>query len=339
MIRKARKVTGARFVEISEVDKAACDLATINAVRLAKRADEPTEIFDFNPEAIKAIGATEEEAGMLRKMFGWLFRKKETKSEIEVKPETITDLRKQFLDELAKGAAGMAITEEQATELIALLKSEKGDKVEKKGARFSAETKGVFAGVRKSMETAGGYFGKAAAAYPDDENMSNGMAHHMSACMKMDSALADSHITTDLDDKDPSDAVKPAKAEEVTNLVKAALAPLEKQLETLSGQLKELTTKNADLDKENAVLKGKLEVIGNQPVKPKAIIGTGFMQVNKGDAALNLHRQATGADGEVIDVKKIDKNDPQAYQKALTAVYANPESMRSLKVPMDQNVA
>ena len=78
MIRKARKITDARFVEISAVDKPACDLATINAVRLAKRAEEAAaDLFDFNPAAIEALGATPEEAGMLRKMFGWLFRKKE----------------------------------------------------------------------------------------------------------------------------------------------------------------------------------------------------------------------------------------------------------------------
>jgi hypothetical protein len=233
----------------------------------------------------------------------------------------------------------MPIDEKMIEQLVSELRkgATTDPKVEKKGAKFSAETKGHMSGIRKSMETAGGYFGKAAAAYPDDENVSNGMAHHMAACMKMDSVLEGFGEASE-DGKTPSDADSPAKAAQATELVKAATAVLEKQLAAKDTEIKALTEKNVALDKENAVLKGKLEVLGNQPTRPRAIIGGGFLHVDKGAGAESIHREASNGGAETDLTIKADDSADVKFRKALAKSYAQPSTLRSpdFKVPGDQ---
>lgn len=72
MKKKVRFLTDISFSEISGVDKPANDLATVQAIQVAKRADTP----ELNETLLEEMEATPEEIGILRKAFSWLFQKK-----------------------------------------------------------------------------------------------------------------------------------------------------------------------------------------------------------------------------------------------------------------------
>jgi hypothetical protein len=72
-IIRAGRIDDAEGVEISVVDRPSNGKSKIKSVSIAKRAAE----MELNPEALKAIGATPEEAGFLKRLFG-LFSKKST---------------------------------------------------------------------------------------------------------------------------------------------------------------------------------------------------------------------------------------------------------------------
>lgn len=75
--KRVGQISDAIGLEISLVDRPANSLATINHVEIAKR--ESGASMELNAEALKQIGATAEEAGVLRKFFGWIFKAKDSK--------------------------------------------------------------------------------------------------------------------------------------------------------------------------------------------------------------------------------------------------------------------
>src|ERR1043166_7011750 len=77
MKQKIRMLDEVHLSEISFVDHPACEKATLGAVTaipIAKRSESVNE-FDFNDEALRAADIKPEEAGALRKVFNFLFKK------------------------------------------------------------------------------------------------------------------------------------------------------------------------------------------------------------------------------------------------------------------------
>lgn len=221
-----------------------------------------------------------------------------------------------------------ATAEEIAKSILDQTKTE----MEKRGAKMSAANKESLGKCMKSMQAAGDYFGKAATAHPDDENISNGVAHHttaMSHLSKLASGIGDTG--GDSDDKKPGDAASPAKAAEIDDLKKSLTTEFTKQIEGVKTELEkklgEATEKAHKLEIENVRLTTQLETLGSLPIKPKAFVG---VPVDKGAHAAAIANAATG-NAEAPKIEDIKPGDPAGFNKALASVRANPQPMRALK--------
>lgn len=225
----------------------------------------------------------------------------------------------------------MPITKENIADLVEQLRGHPGasNPISKAGAKMSKANKEMLGKVRKSAGVASDYFGKAADAHPDDENISNGMAHHaamMSTLDKLDAGLSDAELQGSTTGKQPSDAEKTVEA---TDIIKAALAPLQTQLGEMQKSLEALGTDNKKLIDENAALRGQVEKLGKQPIIPKARLGGNLRPVERGSSAEAIAAAARGGDGnETIKMEDIKRDDPDAFTKALSVVRANPRSVR-----------
>jgi hypothetical protein len=100
-IIRAGRIDDAEGVEISVVDRPSNGKSKIKSVSIAKRAAE----MELNPEALKAMGATAEDIGPLRKLFGFLFSKKATDQIADPKDAVIVSLKAKFDLDIAKTAS------------------------------------------------------------------------------------------------------------------------------------------------------------------------------------------------------------------------------------------
>ena len=231
--------------------------------------------------------------------------------------------------------------------------------VEKKGAKMSGENRSHFQNCQKAMETAAGYFGKAAETHADDSNLSTGMTHfsaglyHMS---KIDIGAAGAGEGEPVGGKEgalaptAADAANPSKVapsagavpsaddirKELEKQVGGLKADFEKQIEAIKAEaaakdaeIKELTKKAHDLEIENARMEERAKVNGARPTQPRAFLST----INRGDGTTRL-AAAAGAGGNTPTAEdlKIDPNDnsvtPQGvgtnFRKALTVARQHP---------------
>jgi len=339
----AGKITDARFSEVSFVDHPANSKSTINQVELAKREAAKPVLDELIAQAPPA------ERGIIRGFFEKLFGLRErtpgasiatdkavaadpVKQEIQ---QILADVTAEDIDEWRKGETDMALSAEALELVKQAVAGLKDGKVEKK---LSMASKGHFDNMKKCMDKADGCFGKG--DYEDGTTHFNAGMNHMA---KMDATMADAVEFGEADDKSPGDADSPAKASQLKDLVKAAVgeatANFSKQMESLRGDLKAATEKSAELEKENIYLKGQVDALGNQPIKPKAQIGGSFLRtVQKGEGAEHLAREAgnLGANAADIDLSKLDPKHPEAFRTALTKAYAQPQRMSQLKAEADQ---
>jgi Family of unknown function (DUF6582) len=438
VIRKAVRIDDAIGSEISYVDHPANSMATIEQVVIAKKAE-----MELNPDALKAIGATPEEAGFLKRLLG-LFSKKDKepygdvayadsghqsdgkkrypidteahvraawsyinqkknadkydakalaeikgkiraaakKFGIEIADEKAAqadDLRKSLydvgrlaelvcaLDYMAQSAeyerqsegdeslmpekllqsrdtlgelliemvseevgelrdfmgAEKMTKEDLAAAITKALKEGKPAGVEKAGRKMSAANHEHFTKMKKHMASAGDYFGKASKDHPDDENLAQGMTHHMAAmqyCQKMD--VGDESEETESPESGDIEEHPGGKSANVKTLVKAAVAEatgeFRKELDTIKGELEKTKEEKHKLEIENAKLTERTAILGKMPTAPRSIVSA----VVKGQDA-----PAGGRDDSTIKIGDLDPKAPDSLRKGLTAVYAAPRVM------------